>query len=68
MQQREAEEMRNWNNTEYVVMPIDKLPIDESDQPINFSLKCQDNSEIMDSFSQPSGSQQLQEKERPQGG
>ncbi|XP_037821329.1 protein kinase 4 isoform X2 [Lucilia sericata] len=59
MQQREAAEMQNWNKTDYVVMPIGKLTTnEESEQPINYSLKSSENQESLSNNNQQ---QQLHE-------
>ncbi|XP_023301849.2 probable serine/threonine-protein kinase ndrD isoform X1 [Lucilia cuprina] len=53
MQQREAAEMQNWNKTDYVVMPIGNLTTnDESEQPINYSLKISNNQESLSNNNQ----------------
>lgn len=52
-----------WNNADYVVMPIDKLPTnEESEQPINYSLKTGQHTEIQTNLnSNAKNTQQQQE-------
>ncbi|KAM7346126.1 stand still [Cochliomyia hominivorax] len=64
MQQREAAEMRNWSNTEYVVMPIDKLPTN-GEQPINYSLKSVEQTVMQTSFNtDPTNNDHLQQQQQ----